>query len=45
MMYPAAVGPLLPCERMSRVVEMLSARRSTVATSSTVGNAENSSGF
>src|SRR5271166_6825755 len=30
---------------MSRVVEMLSARRRIVATSSTVGKAENSSGF
>src|SRR5579875_1948510 len=30
---------------MRRVVEMLSASRSTVATSSTVGKAENSSGF
>ncbi len=45
MMYPAAVSPLAPCARMRRVVEILSASRSTVATSSTVGNAENSSGF
>ena len=44
MMKPAAFDPSDPFDRMSRVVAMLSARRSSVATSSTVGKAENSSG-
>jgi hypothetical protein len=42
---PAAVTPSPPWDRMSRVVAMLSDRRSSVATSRTVGNDENSSGF
>src|SRR4029077_1630951 len=42
---PADVGPCSPCDRMSRVVEMLSASLRIVATRSTVGKAENSSGF
>ena len=44
MMKPAALDPSEPLDRMSRVVAMLSDRRSSVATSSTVGKAENSSG-
>src|SRR5581483_1607121 len=44
MTWPAAAGPSLPFERISRVVAMLSASRSRVAISRTVGNAEKSSG-
>ena len=44
MTCPAASGPSLPLERMSRVVAMLSDSRSRVASSSTVGKAEKSSG-
>ena len=45
MTWPAASGPSLPLERMSRVVAMLSASRNSVASSSTVGKAEKSSGL
>ena len=42
---PAAPRPLWPPARISRTVARLSARRSSVATSSTVGKLEKSSGF
>ena len=45
MMLPAASGPSWPWARMRRVVAMFSASRNSVASSSTVGKAENSSGF
>ena len=45
MTCPAASTPSLPFDRIRRVVAMLSARRSSVAISSTVGKAEKSSGF
>ncbi|MNU47851.1 hypothetical protein D3C71_367480 [compost metagenome] len=41
---PAAVGPSLPWDRMTRVVAMFSDRRIMVAISSTVGKDEKSSG-
>ena len=41
---PAAVGPSLPWERITRVVAMFSDRRIIVAISSTVGKDEKSSG-
>src|SRR3984893_3616680 len=44
MTCPAAAVPSCPCARIRRVEARLSARRSMVAISSTVGNAENSSG-
>ena len=44
MTWPAAAVPSWPCDRISRVEARLSASRSMVAISSTVGNAENSSG-
>ena len=44
MTWPAASGPSWPCARISRVEARLSASRSMVAISSTVGKAENSSG-
>ncbi len=44
MTWPAAAVPSWPCARMSRVEARLSASRSIVAISSTVGKAENSSG-
>ena len=44
MTWPAASVPSWPCARMSRVEARLSASRSMVAISSTVGKAENSSG-
>src|SRR3984893_4907739 len=44
MTWPAAAVPSCPCARMRRVEARLSAKRSMVAISSTVGNAENSSG-
>ncbi len=45
MTWPAAWWPSAPFDRMRRVVAMLSARRSRVANSSTVGKAEKSSGL
>ena len=45
MMLPAASGPSWPWARIRRVVAMLRASRSSVASNSTVGKAENSSGF
>ena len=45
MTWPAAFTPSWPCARMMRVEARLSARRSIVAISSTVGKVENSSGF
>ena len=42
--WPAAAVPSWPCERMRRVEARLSASRSMVAISSTVGKEENSSG-
>jgi hypothetical protein len=44
MTWPAAAVPSWPRARISRVEARLSARRSIVAMSSTVGKAENSSG-
>ncbi len=44
MTWPAALVPSWPCARIRRVEARLSARRSMVAISSTVGKAENSSG-
>ena len=44
MTCPAASVPSWPCARISRVEARLSANRSMVAISSTVGNDENSSG-
>ena len=44
MTWPAASVPSWPCARMRRVEARLSASRSMVAISSTVGKAENSSG-
>ena len=44
MTWPAAAVPSWPCERISRVEARLSASRSMVEISSTVGKAENSSG-
>ena len=44
MTWPAASVPSWPCARISRVEARLSASRSMVAISSTVGKAENSSG-
>ena len=45
MTLPAAAVPSWPWPRIRRVDAMLSARRSMVDISSTVGNVENSSGF
>ena len=45
MTEPAAPRPLWPPARISRTVARFSASRSSVATSSTVGKAEKSSGF
>ena len=42
--WPAASGPSLPCDRISRVVATLSDRRSNVVSSSSVGKEEKSSG-
>ena len=42
--WPAAAGPSLPCERISRVVATLSDRRSSVVSSSRVGKLVKSSG-
>ena len=44
MTWPAASVPSWPCARIRRVEARLSASRSMVAISSTVGKAENSSG-
>ena len=44
MTWPAACVPSLPCDRMRRVVAMLSDRRSIVAISRMVGKDEKSSG-
>ena len=44
MTWPAAAVPSCPCARIRRVDARLSASRSIVAISSTVGNDENSSG-
>ena len=44
MTWPAAAVPSWPCARIRRVEATLSASRSMVAISSTVGKAENSSG-
>ena len=44
MTWPAAAVPSWPCARIRRVEARLSASRSMVEISSTVGNAENSSG-
>ncbi len=44
MTWPAAAVPSWPCDRISRVEARLSDSRSMVEISSTVGNAENSSG-
>ena len=44
MTWPAAAVPSWPCDRISRVEAMFSDSRSMVEISSTVGNAENSSG-
>ena len=44
MTWPAAAVPSCPCARIRRVEARLSASRSMVAISSTVGKAENSSG-
>ena len=44
MTWPAASVPSWPCARIRRVEARLSASRSMVAISSTVGNEENSSG-
>ena len=44
MTWPAAAVPSWPCARISRVEARLSASRSIVEISSTVGKAENSSG-
>jgi hypothetical protein len=44
MTWPAASVPSWPRAKISRVEARLSASRSIVAISSTVGNAENSSG-
>ena len=44
MTWPAAAVPSWPCARIRRVEARLSASRSMVAISSTVGKAENSSG-
>ena len=41
---PAAPAPSWPCSRITRLEAMFSARRSKVASSTTVGNAANSSG-
>ncbi|EPE99738.1 hypothetical protein RGCCGE502_03512 [Rhizobium grahamii CCGE 502] len=45
MTPPAASWPSLPCERMTRVVAMLSAKRVMVAIRRMVGKDEKSSGF
>ena len=45
MTWPAAAVPSWPCARIRRVEARFSASRSMVAISSTVGKAENSSGF
>ncbi len=45
MMWPAPSVPSWPWPRISRVEAMFSPRRNSVATSSTVGKAVNSSGF
>ncbi len=44
MTFPAASVPLCPSMSTTRVEAMLSARRNSVASSSTVGKTENSSG-
>ena len=45
MMFPAASRPVCPFSRINRVEAMFSPRRKEVATRSTVGKLEKSSGF